>query len=365
MTQRISTGVTSDRTAPRPETSRAQFRPPDHPNDHFLLTTIVGAYPKPTWHNRARDTFEDSTTDFGRPKWELSKDDAARLVTREHERAGVDVVTDGEMRRNEMVEYFAERIEGYEFNGPVKVWGHNYFDKASVERPVEYDETWLVDEYEFTSGVASHPVKVPITGPYTLASWSFNEAYESDAALAADLAELVHTEVTKLVDAGARYIQIDEPALATTLDDHAIVGDCLETVVDGLPDDVYVGLHVCYGDYDRIYPEILEFPVDEFDLELNNGAYEQIEVFKEPEFTKNLGFGAVDVHSAEVESVAEIKGNIKRALEVVPPERLTVSPDCGLKLLPREAAFNKLVNMVTAAREVEAELDAGTIDPAT
>ncbi|KDE60360.1 methionine synthase [Halostagnicola sp. A56] len=343
---------------------RDQFRPSDHPNDHFLLTTVVGAAPKPKWHNRARDLFEDPEADFGQSEWEEAKDDAARLITTEHERSGLDVITDGEMRRNEMVEYFAERIEGYEFNGLVKVWGHNYFDKPSVRREVEYDESWLVNEYEFTSKVASKPVKVPITGPYTLATWCFNEVYEDDAELAAAVAKLVNTEIRKLVDAGARYIQIDEAALATTPEDYAIVGDCLETVVDGIPEDVYIGLHVCYGDYSRIYPEILEFPVDEFDLELNNGDYDQLEVFKEPTFTKNLGFGAVDVHTAEVESVEEIKANIKHGLEVVPPERLTISPDCGLKLLPREIAFGKMKNMVQATREIEAELDAGTLEVA-
>jgi 5-methyltetrahydropteroyltriglutamate--homocysteine methyltransferase len=266
------------------------------------------------------------------------------------------------MRRNEMVEYFAHRIDGYRFNGRVKVWGHNYFDKPSVVDEVAYDEEWLVSEYEFTSDVADRPVKVPITGPYTLADWSFNEAYDTERELALDLADLVNEEIEALVAAGARYIQIDEPALATTPDDHAIVGECLERIVADVPADVRLGLHVCYGDYSRIYPEILEFPVHEFDVELCNGDYEQLDVFKEPAFTKDLAMGVVDAHVAEVESVAEIKANITKALEVVPPERLTVSPDCGVKLLPREAAREKMANMVQAAREVEAELDAGELD---
>jgi 5-methyltetrahydropteroyltriglutamate--homocysteine methyltransferase len=341
---------------------REQFRPENHANDHFLMTTIVGAYPKPKWHNHAREAFEDQGASSSQSEWEESKDDAARLITNEHEHAGIDVVTDGEMRRNEMVEFFADRIEGYQFNGPVKVWGHNYFDKPSVTKQVEYDETWLVSEYEFTSSVTSHPVKVPITGPYTLAKWCFNEAYENTAELAYDLAELVNTEIQKLVEAGARYIQIDEAALATTPDDYAIVNDCLETVVENLSEDVYIGLHVCYGDYSRIYPEVLEFPVDELDLELKNGDYDQLDVFTSPRFTKNLGFGVIDVHTAEIESVEEIKTNIKRGLEIVPPEQLTISPDCGLKLLPRKAAFGKMENMVQAARAIEAELDAGTVE---
>ena len=341
--------------------TREQFRPPDHDNDHFLLTTVVGSYPKPKWLHRARDLHEDENSGFDDADFEEAKDDASRLITREHERAGLDVVTDGEMRRNEMVEYFADRIEGYEFNGPVKVWGHNYFDKPSVVDEVGYAEEWLVSEYEFTADVATRPVKVPITGPYTLARWSFNEAYEDEEALAYDLADLVNEEIDRLVEAGARYVQIDEPALATTPDDHAIVGECLEHIADGVPEDVRLGLHVCYGDYSRIYPEILEMPVHEYDLELANGDYEQLDVFKEPEFTKDLALGVVDVHTTDVESVEEIKENILKGFEIVPPERLTVSPDCGVKLLPREVAYEKMENMVTAAREVEAELDAGEI----
>jgi 5-methyltetrahydropteroyltriglutamate--homocysteine methyltransferase len=342
--------------------TREQFRPADHDNDHFLLTTVVGSYPKPTWLHRARDLFEDDGHDFDEADFQEATDDASRLITHEHERAGIDVVVDGEMRRNEMVEYFAHRIDGYEFNGPVKVWGHNYFDKPSVVDEVAYDEEWLVSEYEFTADVATRAVKVPITGPYTLARWSFNEVYEDEETLAYDLADLVNDEIEALVEAGARYIQIDEPALATTPDDHAIVGECLERITADIPDDVRLGLHVCYGDYSRIYPEMLEFPVDEFDVELCNGDYEQIDVFKEPPFTKDLALGVVDAHDAEVESVAEIRENILRGLEVVPPERLTVSPDCGLKLLPREVACEKMANLVTAAREVEAALDEGSVD---
>jgi 5-methyltetrahydropteroyltriglutamate--homocysteine methyltransferase len=357
-----------------------QFRPTDHPNETFLLTTVVGSYPKPKWLHRARDLYEggeltraeeyvhdprdEENVEFTQDDWNEAKDDASRLIIDEHERAGIDVLVDGEMRRNEMVEHFAAQIDGYEFNGPVKVWGHNYFDKPSVVSELEYERPWLLDEYEFTADVANGPVKVPITGPYTLARWSFEEHYDSTEELAYELADLVNEEVRKLVAAGARYVQIDEPALAQHEDDHAIVGETLERITADVPDDVRVGLHVCYGDYSRIYPEILEFPVDEFDLELANGDYEQLDVFEEPEFTKDLALGVVDVHHAEVETVPEIKDNVKRGLEVVPPERLVVSPDCGLKLLPRDVAYEKMKNMVTAARELEAELDAGEVEVA-
>ncbi|MFB6173392.1 MAG: methionine synthase, partial [Halobacteriales archaeon] len=119
---------------------------------------------------------------------------------------------------------------------------------------------------------------------------------------------------------------------------------------------------VCYGDYSRIYPEMLEFPVDEVDLELTNGDFEQIDVFTDPPFSTDLALGVVDVHDATVESVAEIEANIRQGLKVVPPDRLTVSPDCGMKLLPRQVAFEKMSNMVEAARSVEAALDAGEVE---
>ncbi|AXG10148.1 methionine synthase [Haloplanus rubicundus] len=344
------------------ENNREQFRPDDHPNEHFLLTSIVGSYPKPKWLNRAADLADDPDSKFTDEHLHEAHDDACRVIVDEHERTGLDTVSDGEMRRNEMVEFFADRIDGYEFNGPVKVWGHNYFDKPSVVDDVEYGESWLVDEFEFTNAAASKPVKVPITGPYTLASWSFNEAYADDAELSYALADLVNEEIEALVEAGARYIQIDEPALATTPDDHAIVGECLDRIVANIPDEVRIGLHVCYGDYSRIYPELLEYPIDEFDVELCNGDYEQIDVFTDPEFTTDLALGVVDVHTTDVESVEEIKENIREGFKVVPPERLTVSPDCGVKLLPREVARQKIENMVTATREIEAELDAGEID---
>jgi len=355
--------------SPAEATGRDRFRPPGHDNDHFLMTTVVGSYPKPKWVDRMRDLHESDRTEADDPRlyvddeaWKEATDDAARLITAEHERAGVDVVTDGEMRRNEMIEYFMHRVEGTEFPGRVKVWGHNYFDKPAVVEEIAYDEEWLVSEFEFEQEVATHPVKVPITGPYTLARFSFDEVYDSTEELSLELADLVRQEVENLVDAGANYVQIDEPALAQVPGDHAIVGESLETITENVPEDVRVSLHVCYGDYSRIYPEVLSFPIDEFDLELANGDFGQIDVFKDPAFTKDFALGVVDAHHAEVESVAEIKANIRTGLEVVPPERLTVSPDCGLKLLPREVAYRKMSNMAQAAREVEEELDAGEIE---
>ena len=340
--------------------NREQFRPADHPNDHFLLTTVVGSYPRPTWLARARELAEEG--EFSADDLAEAHDDAAGLVAREHEEAGLDTVSDGEVRRDEMVEHVAANVDGFEFYGPVKVWDHNYIKKPSVVREVSGGDPWLVDEYAFARDVASRPVKVSITGPYTLARWSFDEVYDSDAALAADLADILNAEVRALAAAGARYVQFDEPALAAEPDDHPVVGECLDRLVADLPDEMRVSFHVCYGDYGRLQPAVNDFPIDEFDVELCNDDYEQLPTFEDPPLEPDLGLGVVDAHAARVESVAEIEANVRQGLRVVPPEKLTVSPDCGLKLLPRDVARGKLANLVTAARNVEAALDAGEID---
>ena len=331
---------------------REQFRPEGHENEHFLLTSVVGSYPKPKWHDRAKELFEDPDADFGETEWAESKDDAAKLITEEHEECGLDTVCDGEMRRNEMVEYFAELIDGYEFNGRVKVWGHNYFDKPSIESEVEYGEEWLVDEYKFAASVASRPVKVPITGPYTLARWAFNEAYETTEDATYALADLVNEEIERLVDAGAKYIQIDEPALAQYEDDHAIVGEALERIVDGIPEDVRIGLHVCYGDYSRIYPEMLDLAVDNIDLELSNSELDMLDVFEENPFTKDLSFGAVDVHDHEIEDADVVEDRIESTLNVIPEDQVWVDPDCGLKTRQVDEAIDKLEVIAEATEKL-------------
>ncbi|MDY7083059.1 MAG: methionine synthase [Halobacteria archaeon] len=322
--------------------------------DKLFPTTVIGSHPKPKWLTQVMRLNEEG--EFDDEKLEQAQDDAVRVIVDEHERAGIDILSDGEMRREEMVEYFAERIPGYEFNGPVRVWGNNYFDKPSVVEELGDPDPMLVDEFEFTDRVRSqgHEVKVPITGPYTLYDWSFNEVYDTQEEVVMRLAEIVNDEVQRLADAGAEYIQIDEPALSTRPEDIELVIEATEKVVEGVDVERLI-MHVCYGDYGAIYPRMLDIPVDQFSLEFVNTDFEQIEDFKEHEFTKEIGYGCLDVHDSEVESVDEIKQNIERGFEVFDPEQVWVNPDCGVKLLPRDVAFKKLKNMSKAAEELRRE----------
>ncbi|OKY79012.1 MAG: Methionine synthase II cobalamin-independent MetE [Candidatus Methanohalarchaeum thermophilum] len=313
-------------------------------------TTIIGSYPKPKWLNKSKESFKEENLD--KKYLNEALDDASRLIVDEHERAGVDILNDGEMRREEMVEFFAEKIPGFKFYGPVRVWGNNYFNKPSVVKELKDPGPMLVDEFNFIKDVKSpeKEVKIPITGPYTIADWSFNEIYDRKE-LVMELAEIINKELKRLVDAGAEYIQIDEPALSTKVNEVNLVKEATSKVVKGVNAEKII-MHACYGEFDKIYPDILNFDVDQFSLEFVNNNFEFLPVFKEYDFTRELGLGCVDVHDSNVESVQEIVNNIKKGLEIVEPSNLYVNPDCGLKLLPREKAYQKLSNMVKAASKL-------------
>ncbi|TRM84013.1 methionine synthase, partial [Sulfolobus sp. A20-N-G8] len=146
--------------------------------------------------------------------------DAVITVLNDHKKAGIDVPTDGEVRRDEMVEFFAERIKGFRFYGPVRVWGTAYYRKPSVVGKLEYNMPMLVDEFNFAKSVSyTENIKVTITGPYTIAEWSYNEYYKNKRDLAFDLAKIINQEIRNLVDAGLKIVQIDEPALHTRKED--------------------------------------------------------------------------------------------------------------------------------------------------
>jgi len=337
--------------------TRDQFRPPDHGHDHFLLTTAVGSFPRPEWLEPVLELTDDESSIATAE----ALDDACKAVVSDQERAGLDVVTDGEVRRDGMVEHFAQFVDGYENDGGGSGWNQQM---PTVVDTVSSNEPWLVDDFEFATAIAHRPVKTTITGPFTLASFASMEAYDDVETLVYDFADLVADEAARLAEAGAEWIQIDEPALG--MSPHAdIAHEALARIDDDVPEAVRLGLHVCSGNYGDLAPALFDFPVDEVDLEFaNEDADDVAEVFDGVDLGVDVGVGVVDSQSKEVDSAEAVRENVETALQVVPPERLTLTPDCGLKPLPRDAAFAKLDILGTVASEVEAALDAGDVDAA-
>jgi len=319
----------------------------------ILPLTAVGSFPKPPHLLEARRKFDAKQIKAG----ELRR--IEEQTTREwisiQEEIGLDVLVDGEMYRGDMATYFANSLDGFKTSGLVRSYGNRYYRKPVIAGEVKWRGPITVDWWRFTQDLTKKPVKGMVTGPYTMMDWSFNEYYPSrrDACLA--LAEALHEEVKALAKAGAKVIQVDEPAISARpeeLPEFAI--EAMQIVTKGV--DAYFISHICYGAFEFIYPGMLKLPVDNFDLETSNSELDLVELLRRHPFTKDLSFGVVDVHSHIVEDIATVEQRIRRALEVLKPEQLWIDPDCGLKTRTREETMEKLRVMVDAAKKVRRSL---------
>jgi 5-methyltetrahydropteroyltriglutamate--homocysteine methyltransferase len=313
-----------------------------------LLTTSVGSLPKPERILAARRDHAAGRID----REELRR--LEREVTVEwvrfQEDIGIDVIVDGEQYRGDMVAFFAEELEGFDRGGLVRSYGNRYYRKPVASGEIRRTHPITLEWWEFAQSLTDKPVKGMLTGPYTICDWSFNEAYDSRADLVMALAEVIREEALELQRAGARYIQIDEPAVSTRMDELDLAIKALGVVTGGL--EVHTITHICYGDFHHAYPKMLDLPVDQIDLEMANSNFDLLETFREAPFTKTIGLGVVDSHSHRIESVDEVVAGIERALEILPPERIYVDPDCGLKTRTVEEAQGKLRAIVKAVRRV-------------
>ena len=296
---------------------------------------------------------------------ERIRDWGALFAIRFLEAAGLDVVYDGEARRVEMYEYPVRRIEGFRFYGHVRSFDNRYYRKAAVVDRVRLREPFHVDELRFVRQHARRPVKIPITGPYTLADWSFNEYYlqqledipdlrarnyEAKRRFTLDLArEVIRPTLLALEAAGATWIQIDEPAAATHPEEVPILVEAFNAAVDGVR--AKKSIHICYSDYRLLYPHLLDMTVDHLALEFKNtGDYDIVRLFKAFGDRREIGLGVVDVHSDVIETPEEIRDKVLQAARTLEaPERIWVNPDCGLRTRTWDVAFTKLQHMVAGA----------------
>jgi 5-methyltetrahydropteroyltriglutamate--homocysteine methyltransferase len=325
-----------------------------------LLTTSVGSLPKPDYLLHARAL---------RARGQIGQaelDDLARRATREwialQERIGIDVLVHGEMERGDMVAYFAENLEGMSISGLVRSYGNRYYKKPIAVGEIHRPHPITVDWWRFAQSLTERPVKGMLTGPYTLCDWSFDDHYGSRRELVLALAEVVREEAHDLERAGARYLQIDEPAVSTRLDELDLAIEAMGIVTAGLR--AHTTTHMCYGRFEDVYPRLLDIPVDEIDLEMTNSGLDLLERFREHAFTKDIGFGVVDVHSHRVPPVEEVKAHLYRALDYLAPEQVYVDPDCGLKTRTVEEATAMLEVIQQARDEVRAELTELVNNPA-
>jgi 5-methyltetrahydropteroyltriglutamate--homocysteine methyltransferase len=317
-----------------------------------LLTTTVGSFPKPDYLQRARN--QHARGKLAASELRVLERRATEEWIRAQEELGLDILVDGEQYRGDMVEYFAEHMEGFRIGGLVRSYGNRYYHKPIIAGKVRRPKPLTIEWFQYAQSLTSKPVKGMLTGPYTMLDWSYNEAYPTrrDAALA--LAEVIALEARDLEAAGAKYIQIDEPAIHARPEELDIAIEAMHIVTDGLSAKTIS--HICYGDFAAIYPKVLELPVDQLDLAMANYGYRWLSLFDRHPFTRELAIGIVDVHRHETESVDEAAEGIRKGLRYVSADKLLPHPDCGLKTRTVDEAKEKCRVVVDAAKKVRAEL---------
>ncbi|MBI4469128.1 MAG: methionine synthase [Acidobacteria bacterium] len=311
-------------------------------------TTTVGSFPKPENLMQARGKFARGVLTAA--ELEKLEREATEFWIRTQEQIGIDVLVDGEQYRGDMVAYFAEHVKGFQVSGLVRSYGNRYYHKPIVVSEIDWSRPVTVSWWQFAQSLTAKPVKGMLTGPYTVMDWSFNEYYPDRKATCFALARGIRVEVEALIEAGAKIIQIDEPAVSVRPEELPIAIEAMHMVTDGLP--AYFITHICYGAFENIYPGMLETPVENFDLEMSNSNLDLLELFKRHPFTKDISFGVVDVHSHLLEDLDTVKKRLKEAAAVIPPEAIWVDPDCGLKTRSVDEAIGKMRLVVEAARSL-------------
>lgn len=318
----------------------------------MLKTTTVGSFPKPAYLTKARTQHaRGKLSDAELHDLELQ---ATREVIKLQEDIGIDILVHGEMERGDMTTYFAEKLVGMGISDLVRSYGNRYYRKPIVEGELTRPRPMTVDMFKYAQSLTDKPVKGMLTGAYTMCDWSFNTFYNTRREVVLAFAQLLHDEVKDLEDAGARFIQIDEPAISTRPEELGIALEAMEIVTAGIRAKTIS--HICYGDFQTIYPEILNLAVDQLDLEFANSGYSNLDVFKTPKFSKEIAYGVLDIHSHRIESVEEIVEGIRKGMAIFDVDKMTIDPDCGLKTRTAEEAELKLRNMVAAVRQVNSEL---------
>ncbi|GIU72158.1 MAG: methionine synthase [Candidatus Nitrosocaldaceae archaeon] len=328
-------------------------------------TQEIGSLKKPRWLITALRDKEVSAIDK-----ERARDDLAYLNTRILEDLGLDIVYDGEARRVEMYEYPIRHIEGFEFAGLVRSWDNKYYRKARCIGEVRYKENYHIDEFKFLKRIAKKELKIPITGPYTLADWSYNEYYNSKAEFIIALARnVIRPLMNDLVKHGAKIIQLDEPAATTHPAEMDIFVEAINECVKGI--DAKVTMHICYSgnEYRALIPYLNEMNIKQYALEFANRdklelgvddnsrrGYQVIKEFKDNGFEGEIGLGVLDVHIDEIEPPELVRDRLLYVSRFIDPEKIYANPDCGLRTRSREIAFEKIRNMVKGADLARKEL---------
>jgi 5-methyltetrahydropteroyltriglutamate--homocysteine methyltransferase len=350
--------------------------PEDCPVTTLLPTTLVGSYPQPDWlidrprlnavivpRVRFRDLWRIA------PEFlEQAQDDATVLAIRDQERAGIDIVSDGEMRRESYSNRFATALDGVDIDNPGQAPTRTPGKTQPVPRvtgPIRRRQPVEVRDTRFLRANTSQAIKITVPGPFTMSMQTQDDYYKDEVALAMDYAAAVNEEIKDLFAAGADVVQIDEPYMQARPDKANAFGvQALNRALEGVKGTTAV--HLCFGyaafvkqrpEGYSFLPELANSTAAQISIETAQSHLDCAVLEKLP--SKQIMLGVIDLADMSIEKPETVASRIRRALPHVPAERLVIAPDCGMKYLPRDVAFGKLQAMVEGTRIVRRELGAG------
>jgi 5-methyltetrahydropteroyltriglutamate--homocysteine methyltransferase len=331
----------------------------------ILPTSVIGSFAVPEWLGQLKNDYYQRR--ISRRYLSEILDMATKAAIVDQVRAGIDLISDGELRRDNDVDYVLPRLPGVRILRPDKADYLDYLDaKADGPLPEPGGDPGhglgIADDFRFASRLTDRPLKVSMTGAFSLSRRVQGGGSQADLVRA--LARDLHAEAVELAAAGARVVQVDEPLLAGYPEQVGLAIEALNIVTD-VPGVTWV-LHVCYGNryarplweghYDFLFPAVKQARIDQLALEFARRGDEELVLLERYHWDRGLGLGVIDVRSEQVETPEEVAARIRRALRYVPAERLSVNPDCGLRQLSGDAARGKLAALVAGAAQVRSEL---------
>ena len=331
----------------------------------ILPTTVIGSFAVPEWLGQLKNDCYQRR--ISRRYLSEILDMATKAAIVDQVKAGIDLISDGELRRDNDVDYVLPRLPGVRILHPDKADYLDYLD-AKADGPLPEPDgdpdngLGIADDFRFASGLTDRPLKVSMTGAFSLSRRVQGGGSQADLVRA--LARDLHAEAVELAAAGARVLQVDEPLLAGYPEQVGLAIEALNIVTD-VPGVTWV-LHVCYGNryarplweghYDFLFPAVKQARIDQLALEFARRGDEELVLLERHRWDRGLGLGVIDVRSEQVETPEEVAARIRRGLRYVPAERLSVNPDCGLRQLSGDAARGKLAALVAGAAQVRSEL---------
>lgn len=344
--------------AERQSLQREKLQLPEFP------TTTIGSFPQTAGVRKARA--KKRTGVWSDQEYETF----LRLKTSEciifQESAGIDVLVHGEFERNDMVEYFGEKLEGFAFTryGWVQSYGTRCVKPPVIFGDVSRPEPMTVRWSAFAQSLTTRPVKGMLTGPVTILQWSFVRDDQPRSETAQQIALAIRDEAVDLEAAGLRVIQIDEPALREGLPllkaEHAAYLEwavkAFRLAASGVRDDTQIHTHMCYCEFNDIIGSIADLDADVITIETARSNLELLNAFVEFHYPNEIGPGVYDIHSPRVPTVEEMEALLQKAAELLPAENIWVNPDCGLKTRGWEETKEALTNMVIAAKSLRSQV---------